>query len=401
MAAAPRHTVLCLSSYFKGNRFLQRCRREGCHTILLTVQDKLDAPWAREHLDEVFALPSFADRRAVVNTVAYLLRTRPVDRVAALDDFDVELAASLREHFRLPGLGESAARHFRDKLAMRVRARECGIPVPDFVPIFNHDAVRRFLATVPAPWLMKPRSEASSIGIKKFHNPDDVWRRIDELGDEQSFHLIERLVPCALYHVDSLVSGGKVVFAEVNQYRRPLLDVYQGGGVYATRTLPRHLPEVAELKRLNERVLTEFGLGYGASHTEFLRGLDDGRFYFLETSARVGGANTAEMVEAATGLNLWEEWARLEIGAGEGPYAPPPARSEYGGVVVSLARQERPDTSGFTDPEICYRLDQKHHIGLVVRSPSPERVEELLTQYTERIARDFQAVLPPADKATA
>jgi hypothetical protein len=86
---------------------------------------------------------------------------------------------------------------------------------------------------------------------------------------------------------------------------------------------------------------------------------------------------------------------------GPGPYAVPPARQEYGGVVISLARQERPDTSGFTDPEITYRLDQKHHVGLVVRSPSPEWVEALLNDYLGRIARDFHAALPPAERATA
>jgi hypothetical protein len=37
----------------------------------------------------------------------------------------------------------------------------------------------------------------------------------------------------------------------------------------------------------------------------------------------------------------------------------------------------------------------------VVRSPSLARVEELLDDYARRIARDYQAVLPPGDRATA
>jgi biotin carboxylase len=398
MTTSARPTVLCLSSYFKGNRFLQACKQAGCRVYLLTVEHLLGADWARPHLDDVFALPALVDRRAVVNAVAYLMRTRAIDRVVALDDYDVELAAHLREHFRLPGLNESTARFFRDKLAMRVRARACGIPIPEFVPLFNHDQVRHFLATVPAPWLLKPRAEASSIGIQKLQHADEVWRRLDELGDEQSFHLLERMLAGDLYHVDSLTVDGRVVFAEVNQYHRPLLEVYQGGGIYATRTVRRELPEVAELRQLNERVLTGFGLERGAAHTEFLRD-GDGRCHFIETSARVGGANIAEMVEGATGLNLWEEWAKIEVGAG--PYVLPPVRAEYGGVTISLARQEWPDTSGFTDAEIVYRLQQKHHVGLVVRSPAPERVEALLADYVQRIARDFHTTLPPASKPTS
>ena len=393
--------ILALASYFKGNRFLRRCKQEGWTVYLLTVEAKLTEPWAREACDEVFAVRDFHDRRGLINAVAYLMRTRPVDRMVALDDFDVEVGAFLREHFRLTdtGPGDSAARLFRDKLAMRVRARELGVRIPDFCPIFSHDAVREFLARVPGPWLVKPRSEASAAGIRKLHHPDEVWRRIEELGDDQSFHLVEQMVPGDLFHVDSLVADNRVVFAEVNAYWKPLLDVYQGGGIYATRTVPRDRPEVAELRRVNAELLAGFDLGWGASHTEFMRAHADGQVYFIETSARVGGANTAEMVEAATGVNLWSEWAKLEVRRG-GTYDPPPTQDRYAGVVISLARQEHPDTAPFADPEIVHRLDQPHHIGFVVAADTPGRVEQLLTTYMDRIARDYHAVLPAADKVS-
>src|SRR5262249_3856653 len=315
----PRHTILCLASYFKGNRFLQRCHQAGCHVILFTLEQRLQEPWAREFCHEVVTMPSFDDRHAVIRTLAGLMKPQPIDRLAALDDFDVEFVAGLREHFRIPGMGETTARYFRDKLAMRMKARSSGIPVPEFTALFNDEAVRHFLATVPPPWLLKPRSQASSIGIKTCHHADEAWQRLNELGDERSCHLLERKLPGGeLYHVDTLVADRQVVFAEVGKYHRPLLEVYQGGGVYASGTVPRQLPEVAALKGLTEDVLTHFGMRHGCSHTEFLRSSDDGRFYFIETSARVGGANIADMVEAATGINLWEEWATIEIGS-DGP----------------------------------------------------------------------------------
>src|SRR5262249_35853835 len=149
-----------------------------------------------------------------------------------------------------------------------------------------------------------------------------------------------------LYHVDSLVLDGQVIFAEVGAYHSPLLDVWSGGGVFATRTAPRGSPEVAEIKALNARLLPAFGLARGCSHTEFLRAREGGKLYFLETSARVGGACISDMVEAATGLNLWEEWAAVEL-AGPGEYRTPLLRQEHAGATVSLARMETPDTSSF------------------------------------------------------
>ena len=396
-----RHTILCVSSYFKGNAFLERAHAEGAHVILLTVESMLQEPWARSAIDEVFALPSFADRKHVIHSVAYLARTRRIDRLVALDDYDVEITALLREHLRVPGMGETTARYFRDKLAMRARARDRGVRVPDFVGILNHDEVRKFLAEVPAPWLIKPRSEASAVGIKKCHTADEVWQHVEKLGDEQSFHLLERMIPGPLFHVDALVSERKVVFQEVGAYHKPLLEVAHGGGIYATRTMDRDAKEWGVLTRLNEELLGHFGLVRGASHSEFILGAHDGQAYFIETSARVGGANIAEMTEAATGVNLWSEWAKIEV-EGEGyAYKVPYRRAEYGGVVISLASEETPDTSSFSDPEIVERLDKKHHIGFVLRSKSPKRVQELLERYIERIAREHHASMPVPDKATS
>src|SRR5262245_48515773 len=118
---SPPVSVLCLAKDYKGNRFLETLKAEGAIVYLLTVERTLAEPWARSACDEVFAVPSFADRRGLVNAVAYLMRTRKVDRIVALDDFDVEVAAHLREHFRMQDTGhcESTARFFRDKLGKR------------------------------------------------------------------------------------------------------------------------------------------------------------------------------------------------------------------------------------------------------------------------------------------
>jgi hypothetical protein len=138
------------------------------------------------------------------------------------------------------------------------------------------------------------------------------------------------------------------------------------------------------------------------THTEFIRGAADSRIYFLETAARVGGAHIADLVEASTGVNLWREWAKIELSQGETPYALPERRADYGGLLVSLAKQEHPDTSAFDDPEIAWRLEgHAHHVGFVLRSASRERVEVLLDQYHGRVASDFLATMPPPQAPSA
>jgi len=117
-----RTTILCLASYEKGGDFLRECRALGCHTVLVTVDKLRDAHWPRDAVDEFFHMAGFENREHVIDAVSYLARTRRIDAIVPLDEFDLELAAALREHLRTAGLGESAVRFFRDKLAMRRRA---------------------------------------------------------------------------------------------------------------------------------------------------------------------------------------------------------------------------------------------------------------------------------------
>lgn len=390
-------TVLCIASYEKGQEFIRESKRQGCYVILLTVSDLEHADWPRESIDEFFHMPDLSKVDEVIKGVSYLARSHVIDRIAALDDYDVWAAAALREHMRLPGIGDSTVRYFRDKLAMRVKAQEAGIPVPVFVPILNYDAIRAFMERVPGPWLLKPRAEASTIGITKINTPEELWERLNMLGDRQSFFLLERYLPGEVYHVDSLVYNGEVVFAEAHQYARPPLDVFHEGGVSSTRTLPRSSEDERTLKELSRQVIRAFGMERGATHMEFIKGREDGQFYFLETAARVGGANIVDLIEAATNINLWREWARIELATEEHPYQLPETRQDYGGVLVTLARQENPDTSAYQEPEIVWRMKKHHHIGFVVTSPDEERVRFLLEDYTRRFAEDFSATLPPLE----
>jgi biotin carboxylase len=394
-------SILCVSSYEKGQEFLRTCKSLGCRVLLLTVEKLRNGDWPREVIDDIFFMPEELPLQHLIYTVSYLARSQPIDRIVALDEFDMESVSALREHMRIPGMGLTTVRYFRDKLAMRARAQEVGIPVPEFAHVLNYDNLRGFMSRIPGPWLLKPRSQASGIGMKKIHFSDELWPWLDQLGDQQSFYLLEQFIPGSVYHVDSVVSEREIVFAEPHAYGSPPLDVSHQGGVFTTSTLPREAADTKALLEANREVIEGLGGVRGVTHAEFLRSHADGKFYFLEIAARVGGAYISDVVEASSGLNLWREWARLEIGAGKQPYTPPPTRNDHAGVIVCLARQEHPETSSYNDPEITYRVTKYHHAGFVVKSPSHNRVQHLLNTYAARFQSDFLATQPVPDKPTA
>ena len=394
-------TILCISSYEKGQEFLRSAKDAGCRVFLLTVEKLRHAAWPSEAIDEMFYMPEDLPTADIIRAVSFMARTHPIDRIVALDEFDMENVAALREHLRIPGMGLTTMRYFRDKLAMRGRAQESGILVPEFVHVLNYDDLKNFMARVKAPWLLKPRSQASGIGMKKIHYPDQLWHWLDQLGDQQSFYLLEEFLPGSVYHIDSVVSERGVVFAEAHAYGTPPLDTSHQGGVFTTRSLPRDGEEDKALQAINRNLLEGLGFVRGVTHAEFLKSHADGKFYFIEVAARVGGAYITDLVEAASGINLWREWARLEVGAGKQPYELPPLRREHAGVILSLARQEQPDTSAYTDSEIFYRIKKFHHAGFVLKSPSPERIQHLLDSYAQRFTADFLATQPVPDKPSS
>lgn len=396
--------IICLASYFKGSEFMRECKRQGCRVLLLTKEKFLYEDWPRESLDDIISVPNEAGPELFIHTVSQIARHRKIDRLIALEEFDVITAGLVREHLRLDGMTSAEARIFRDKLSMRDVAHKAGLLVPDFVHVLNYDDLRAYMSRVPAPWVMKPRSDVSAMGIRKMQNSEQVWRTIDELDQRESLrerpsmYLLERYIAGDVFHVDSLVENGEVVFAGVNGYGRPPMDVAHGGGVFLSHTLEHDSEDQQALLEFNRQLIAALGLKSGAAHAEFIKGGEDARFYFLEIASRVGGAYIAEVLEASSGLNIWREWANIEIGGEEG-YQLPPVRQEYGGIALSLARQEYPDTSTYTDAEIVYRVKKRHHVGLVVRSPELARVKELLETYARRFADEFVAVAPPLEKA--
>lgn len=392
----PIKNFICISNYFKGNDFLINLKKQGNKVYLITSEKLRDKPWAFDYIDEIFFMPGQDvdwNLEDLLAGVAGLMRERKIDGIVALDDFDVEKAAYLRENLRMPGMGQTTGRYFRDKLAMRMRAKDAGIPIPAFCPLFNDEEINQFADTVSPPWVLKPRSEASASGIMKVHSKEELWEKIHGLGDNRIKYLVEQFKPGAVYHCDGLNWHGKTLFSITSQYLATPMEISQGGGIFRSANIPYDSKDDKTIKKQNEQVLKAFGMQHGANHTEFIKCNDDGKIYFLETASRVGGAHLAEMVEAACGVNLWSEWAKIEDALVKGKeYKLPTIKKEYAGIVLTLSKFENPDLSGFSDGEVCFRVPLEYHAGLVVKSDSHARVRQLLDDYAERLIRDFATV---------
>jgi biotin carboxylase len=389
-------TFLCISNYFKGSAFLIALKKAGNKVYLITSEKLRENNWPREFIDEIFYMPGQDldwDLETLLIGVAGLMKGVKIDAIAALDDYDVEKATFLRENLRIPGMGQTTGRYFRDKLAMRMRAKEAGVLVPAFSALFNDAEINHFADNVPPPWVLKPRSEASAHGIIKVYDKDSLWQNIHEMGDNRLRYLVEQFKPGDVYHADGLNLDGKNIFCTVSKYLATPMEISQGGGIFRSANVPYGSEDDKSMRKANEEVMKAFGMKNGASHTEFIKGKEDGEVYFLETSSRVGGAHLAEMVEGATDINLWTEWAKIEDAIVKGKkYKLPKVKKGYAGIVLTLSKFQDPDLSSFNDPEVCFRVPLDYHAGLIVKSDKHARVRVLLDDYAERLSQGVSSV---------
>jgi hypothetical protein len=90
----------------------------------------------------------------------------------------------------------------------------------------------------------------------------------------------------------------------------------------------------------------------------------------------LGGAHISDLIEAASGMNLWSEWAKLEIAAATGQhYVLPNVKKHFAGLLVSPAREEAPGHLIVLRPGggLAHETRASHRPDCGIRGPQPRR----------------------------
>ena len=186
MSESVRPTMLCISTYEKGQAFLREAAALGCDVVLITVDKLRDADWPHDILAELHTMPEadVPENQSPERTLRIadgIARRRKISRVVALDEFDQEVASMVREHIRLvgrpgDGMGQTETRYFRDKLAMRLGAQAGGVVVPEFTSVLNDAECNAFHR-----WHEKVLGSSSHAGVpqrlasRKSRTQEEMW----------------------------------------------------------------------------------------------------------------------------------------------------------------------------------------------------------------------------------
>lgn len=370
---------LCITSSFLGQDFLRQCADSGVQPTLLTVESLRDANWPREALEDLATMPIGLTRQQLLNTISWMARGRQFHRIVALDEASMLEAAAVREHMRVPGMGLTTAGYYQDRLAMRVSARESGFVAPDFCRVLNYDDLREFMEQRTAPWVLTPRVACNGRESFQIEDPEELWRKLDQLGDLQSQYVLEELLAGEEYIVASILSERRVVFSLV--VRRVKL----AGGLEAIEVVDRMSRDWMELTALNAGLAPSLGMVRGLTEAHFVRRSQLGGYCFERIAPCPGASGVTEVVEAASELSLWREWARIEVAQLRGTnYIPSQWFDHYAASLTWPAGRIAADAAEFSAKELFSREQMASEERVTFRAPRGERVQQLIRDLSAR-----------------
>ena len=276
------------------------------------AQEELPA-LAKQHLSGYLRVPSLIDEDAVVAAVQRWVGPVKMERVVCLWEPGVLLAAKLREALGIPGMTLEEAIPFRNKDAMKERVAAAGIRTPRHRSATSAVEVRDAAMLIGFPVIVKPIAGAGSMDTYRANDLAELdaalgrMEHIDEVN-------VEEFVEGEEFTFDTICVDGRVLYYNISYYRpRPLAfrsTEWISPMTYCLRDVED--PRLAGGVMMGYDVLKALNFRTGFTHMEWYR-KEDGEAVFGEIAARPPGANTVDLMNFASDIDLFTGYAEAEV----------------------------------------------------------------------------------------
>ncbi|MFG2328771.1 acetyl-CoA carboxylase biotin carboxylase subunit family protein [Streptomyces sp. NPDC048604] len=254
-------------------------------------------------LVEVADVNDFEALRAAVGTLAD--EVGPVDRLIAVSEFTLAIAAEVREALGIPGPRPAEVAVYRDKVRMKELITEAGLRAPRFAACGTAENAVRFAGTIGYPLILKPVGGAASMGVHRVDDEAALRTLLD--GIDLADHQLEEFVEGPVYHVDGFADeDAGIPFMAVSRYINDCLS-YESGGQPLGSVVLQASPLRDRMEEFARKCVAALGMTSMPFHLEVFLTPDD-ELVFLEIAGRIGGAEVPYLTEKLFGINLFEPW---------------------------------------------------------------------------------------------
>jgi biotin carboxylase len=314
--ARKRLLLLIPTTTYRTEDFVEAARRLDVDLVVASDRPNV---MSGEFPDSLVTLP-FSDREAAVARMRAYAARWPVDAVVPVDDLTTVAGAAIARALGLRASSVAAVSATRNKLAMRQRLAEAGVPSPAFTSFAIDEDPRLAARRVGYPCVLKPLVLAASRGVIRadteagfaaaFERIKAILAAPDvrELGEGTDRILVEDFVPGVEVALEGLLTDGALETLALFDKPDPLDGPFFEETIYVT---PSRLEAEAQeaIRRSAAQAATALGLSEGPVHAELRLGRDERggyRPWLIEIAARSIGGLCSRTLSFGTGMSLEE-----------------------------------------------------------------------------------------------
>jgi biotin carboxylase len=285
----------------------------GCH---LTVLDGVpDAPGFRVADAGLFA-STFDEESTVEAARVHAARAR-LDGVLGTTRRVSPASAMIADALGLPGPSLVAAHCVADRLAMKVRLRAAGVPVPWSARVWGPSALRQIAGASAASLVVKPVDGWAARGVVRLRPGVDLgWaHRVAVLSSPSGRAMVEAYAEGRQLSVVSLVSNGAVAIVDVAERSTEAHERFAPFVLDAGHERPVLLSadQHDALDALLRASVAALGVGSAVVTSEIVLGSSGPVLVDLELGL-VDGRRVAHEIPLATGIDVVGAALRLALG---------------------------------------------------------------------------------------
>jgi biotin carboxylase len=304
----PENLLLLRLGYLREFALRSLLRRAD---LRLAVLDDHASPHLRA-ADWALPVTDVHDQAAVLELCRRFVRRHGARAVLTFQDSSLLAAADLAAEFGLPGWEREPLTRAIDKHAMRTALVRSGLPCPRFALARSLHEAAAALTDVRLPAVLKPTDRSAGRGVVVLNDREQLESRYEtaRAGSLAGRVLVEEFMEGPEVSVESATADGlTTILAVTGKATDPSDPSVEMGHVVPCGLPPEQERAARELARAALRAI---GLRSGVAHTEVKITPRGARV--VEINARVAGDCIPELVDLASGVNLYDVAADLALG---------------------------------------------------------------------------------------
>lgn len=244
-----------------------------------------------------------------------IARTQNID-AALTDQTDIAVrsVAYVAENLGLPGISYETACLFTDKFLMRERCKQLGIKTLPYQLTTSLEEAMAFFDALDSDAIIKPLDNQGSRGVQRVSTREELKAKYAEAAQysRNNMVLIEKYATGQEFVVEAACLKGTyrtLICGDTHYFDIP--DAFAA----TSRMFPSEAdPSLSQrVEKLNEAVITGFGLTSGLSHSEYV--MDENDIYLIESAARGGGVFiSSDLIHLGYGLDTEDFLLDIALG---------------------------------------------------------------------------------------